>query len=426
MIVVEVLKAFESSGSFSVSGDNLVDGAPPQYFEQSSQIFLEVKSGATLEDYFLYELASYGNQLGIMAGTGLLLLSRDDQPRSDTQCDLNENPNLDTEEPEKDSVDYLSEKIEQTSAIAPWLIKIKAWLKSQPDLESAQIQLKEKPGGLFSSLPPGNFATGLYNGMLLVDLVGRSEVLEEEGNFDSIREDAPRPEWLKLSFDKAIAYFKAKVPIPTVSYKDMADNYHDVAFSVTNLTKADILEDVKWLVERAIADGDSLEVFNRRWNRLIARKGWKVGGVRRKLIYDTNIRSAYSRGREQQMRDPDVLSRRPYWITRGGDSVSPRPHHAVLDNKAIAADNAFWKVAGGPIWGFNCKCKIFSASEDYLKRNNIEILEKPPDPKTIAEPGFRKGLLAEGANRDKILEDAIAKLDPAMQEVVKKSVDQNQ
>lgn len=98
MITFNVLKAFEIADTVSVSGQDLVEGAIPSYLEYSSQSFIEVTTGATLEDYFLHELASYGNQLGVMSGTGLVLVSRDDLPTLDSQDTCS---NLDADDPEK-------------------------------------------------------------------------------------------------------------------------------------------------------------------------------------------------------------------------------------------------------------------------------------------------------------------------------------
>lgn len=229
------------------------------------------------------------------------------------------------------------------------------------------------------------------------------------------------PEWLKFPFKKAIAYLQRKVNIPTDSYKKMEEGYHDWAFSIAKMTKGSLLQDAKWVIQNGMEQGLSHDEMRKQWNRLIGRKGWRPGGNENRRIYtiiDTNIRSAHSSGRAQQMYEPDNLKVAPYAIWRWRDSPMPRPHHQALHNKAIALESSFFQKVTVPA-GFGCRCSVFAVSRGYCERNGIEILNNPPDPTTIADPGFRYPL--QGLNdeqRREIINTTLSTLDPEIRKAV--------
>lgn len=314
-----------------------------------------------------------------------------------------------------DTVDLINEKAQETSkkAITQWVNAIGSWVKKQSSIESAATIIDE-PAALYKKLKSDVFANTLAEAMILADLAGQSEVLDEIKRSDSLSDDLLRldakPEWFKLPFQEAIDYFRKKIAIPVESYKKLDDSYHEWAFSIAGVTKADVLNDAKWLVDKAISDGTGFDNFKAQWARLIGRKGWALGENRLQTIYDTNLRSAFGQGRATQMLDPEVQKRRPLLLWRWRDSVHPRPTHKALNNKAIPADHEFWDKTSLPA-GYGCRCSCFAVSEEYCKRNGIEILKNPPDPETIAEPGFRRPLRGmSDKDKDAIIEEMKGRL----------------
>jgi hypothetical protein len=235
------------------------------------------------------------------------------------------------------------------------------------------------------------------------------------------RTDAKVPAWLSQPFKEAIAYFRKKIVIPTQRWDEFTAQNHDFAFTVSGLTKADLLEDVRWLVDKAISEGNDHETFKNQFKRLIGRKGWQPNDKRIYTILDTNSRRAYAAGRYEQATNPEILQSRPYWVWKHRDSVVPRPNHLALDNKAIAANHPFWKVAT-PACAFGCRCSFFSANERLLNRIGAQILANPPDPKTIADPSFQRapGLDPE-ADRQDVLEQGLARLSPDIAEQMRRT-----
>jgi hypothetical protein len=286
----------------------------------------------------------------------------------------------------------------------------------------------KKPGTLYSKLDGSKFQQQLYQSLVLADLAGRVDVMQDVEKMDSVREDAPKPEWLRLPFDKAIAYFRSKVSIPVESFKKMEEGYHDFAFSITGLTKGSLLDDAKYLVDKAISDGTSFDAFVKQWNRLIGRQGWEPKGDKNRrlyLIYDTNVRSAYGAGRGQQITDPDVAAQRPYVLWRHRDSPNPRVNHQQLDGKAISLSDSFWQKVNPPS-GYFCRCSVYAVSKDYCDRHGIQILSNPPDPKTIVEKGFSRPLSGmTESDRQQVISSTLDNLTPETKAIVEKDIGGN-
>ena len=227
------------------------------------------------------------------------------------------------------------------------------------------------------------------------------------------------PEWLKLPFQEAVDYQAQKIALPAETIDRLAAEYHDFAFVVSGLARADLASDMQWLVERVIADGMSLEDFKQQFDRLIGRKGWQPTGDKNRRLYtilDTNVRRSQAAGKIEQARSPEMLSRRPYWMWQWRDSVQPRPHHQALNGKVFLASHSFWDVATPPC-GYGCKCGFFALSDRDLERMGKHV-EEPPDPYTIADPGFQRAPgINPVADREDILKEGLSRQSPQIRKL---------
>lgn len=309
-----------------------------------------------------------------------------------------------------------------------WNRRVIRWIATQPSLEAAAQRLQTQPEELIARLPYRQFEKTLYEGMILSNLAGREQVIDEGDDGDEIKLDAKRrPAWLKQPFQEAVNYFRQKVAAPVESYKSLTSDTHDWAFMVARMTQADMIKSAKWLVDRAISEGMSFDDFERSWKRLIGRRGWQPSNPRHIwTIFDTNYRGAMGAGRYQQMREPSVLARRPIWVWRWRDSPNPRINHQKLHNKGIYADDPFWRGLRVPA-GWGCRCWLASMSEEAAKRKGIQILRNPPDPKTIVDPEFQTPFNAQtpygSRDRQAFLEDKIKRYSPELQDFLKKEID---
>lgn len=159
----------------------------------------------------------------------------------------------------------------------------------------------------------------------------------------------------RLTFKKAITYFQAKQSLPSQAYTDLVHAMHDRAFVIAGVTRQDVLTDVQGLVLKALKEGTPLAQFQADFERAIQGKWDPKQGTawRARVIYETNVRTAYAAGRYHQlmaMRDTH-----PHWTYHHGDSRRPRPLHLSWDGITLRWDDPWIQTHYTPN-GWGCTC----------------------------------------------------------------------
>lgn len=176
-----------------------------------------------------------------------------------------------------------------------------------------------------------------------------------------------------LKFTQAIDFFKNKVDMPTERWADVWRDQHNLAFMVAGATKTDLLADMRQIVDQAIADGKSLNWFQKEFKGLVKKHGWDHTGSaawRANVIYSTNMRQSYNAGRYNQLQTFE------YWRYAHGDSRNPRLHHKVHHGKILPKSSPWWNV-WFPQNGWGCKCKVFGESKRSLERKGLKVSDEP-------------------------------------------------
>jgi len=177
--------------------------------------------------------------------------------------------------------------------------------------------------------------------------------------------------FLHLPFDQAIAFLKAKVDIPTRRWDDLWQGMHSRGFMAAGAVQEDLVKDFHEALNKAIREGGGLKEFQKNFDDIVQKYGWTYHGTRgwrSALIYNTNLRTAYSAGRWQQQTDPDVVRQRPYLMyCHSPASLVPRPLHLAWHGLTLPADDPWWNEHYPPnAWG--CKCFVVSVSMADLNR----------------------------------------------------------
>lgn len=193
----------------------------------------------------------------------------------------------------------------------------------------------------------------------------------------------------KVPFQAAIDFHRQKVRLPTRTYRDVVGKGHDRAFVVAGATKDALLVDLHGAVDDAIAGGMRLEQFQARFEEIVAKHGWtgwtgeqgeKHRAWRARVIYDTNLRTAYAAGRYAQMTHPDVVKVRPYWEYVHGDTRTPlraRPQHVGWHGKVLRWDDPWWQTHYPPN-GWLCSCGVRTVSRRELTRMGKATPDEAP------------------------------------------------
>ena len=165
---------------------------------------------------------------------------------------------------------------------------------------------------------------------------------------------------LRRPFAEQVAFFRGKLGnlVPTARWDDIWKSAHDRAFMVAGAAKADLLADLAAAVDKAIAEGETLDAFRKRFAAIVQKHGWhgwtgeetEAGRAwRTRIIYQTNLATSYAAGRLAQLKDAGFR----YWVYRHSGSEHPRLQHLAWDGLTLPADHPFWQTHYPPS-GWNC------------------------------------------------------------------------
>ena len=260
------------------------------------------------------------------------------------------------------------------------------------------------------------------------------------------------PEILDVPPLEAIEHFRAKGFHVGFDWRDTAAAQHLRSFTVAKAMEIDLLEDIRERVDRAIAEGTTFEQFREELEPLLRCSGWwgrrpmrdpltgeirevQLGSPRRlRTIFDTNIRTAYARGRWQRIER--VANERPYLRYVAVLDQRTRPDHRAWHGTVLPVGHPWWQTHYPPN-GWRCRCIVQQLSADDLEAFGYRVSPGAPsgperlwtNPRTGEtrlvpqgiDPGFdhnvgtadltgeaRERLLAKAAEAPAAVRDAIA------------------
>jgi hypothetical protein len=185
----------------------------------------------------------------------------------------------------------------------------------------------------------------------------------------------PEARYGSLPFQESIDFFRSKLNIPTERWADVWAAGHNNGFMIAGAMKDDLLNDMRKMVDSAIAEGKSIGWLKTNFKQIRAKHGWEHTGSsawRSRIIYDTNMRQSYNAGRYEQ------LQHFAYWEYQHGDSIHPRPMHLSWHSLLLPKSDEWWQTHF-PQNGWGCKCKVRGRSQAYVNRKNLNISKAPND-----------------------------------------------
>lgn len=251
---------------------------------------------------------------------------------------------------------------------------------------------------LFASLEDAEHANNIALAMSAAAYAGRDAVLAEvvAGQADASFAEAIFADVSAFNkpFKEQIDFFKQKSPRPTAAWTDVLRGDHDRAFVIAGAKNRDMLADFQNSIAKAMEEGTTLETFRKDFDQIVAKYGWTYKGERgwrTKTIFEHNIRTSYMAGRVKQMRDPDVMKARPYWMYKHGMTRKPkvpRDQHLAWDGLVLLGTDIWWSKHTPPNgWG-PCSCGVVTLS----KRDLARMGKAEPDtaPAILMEPQIDK------------------------------------
>ena len=181
---------------------------------------------------------------------------------------------------------------------------------------------------------------------------------------------------------EAIGFLRRKLRVPTRVWTDIWQEMHSAAFVVAGAQSDALLKDFQEAVLAAIEDGETLAQFRKRFDAIVKEHGWSYRGARNwrsRVIFQTNLRMAYSAGRWQQIER--VKKTRPYLryvhVDPFGADRRNRREHQSWHNTVLPVDHPWWQTHFPPN-GWSCRCSVQSLSARDLDRYKLKVSEEAP------------------------------------------------
>jgi SPP1 gp7 family putative phage head morphogenesis protein len=189
---------------------------------------------------------------------------------------------------------------------------------------------------------------------------------------------------------KAMEYLEAKGVKVSGAWSTMLDAAHAKAFTVANVTRADVVQDILDAQQQALKSGLTLRQFQDNLVPTLTRKGWfaargepvrvpdgtapdpqtgelatrkRLTARRLQTIYQVNMQSSMMAGRWRELQ-ADV-DNRPWFQYVAILDGRTRPAHRAMHGRVFRHDDAFWST-GWPPCGWNCRCRARARSDADL------------------------------------------------------------
>lgn len=246
----------------------------------------------------------------------------------------------------------------------------------------------------------------------------------------------------KLRFNRAIAWFRRKLPLPTERWDQIIDSAQSWAFTIAGIESANILQSVQDKLTQILSGqsetADTFGEFRQTFKKAIAAAGYtKQKPWRSTLVFRNNINSAYNAGRFQQiLESPNEYVQ--YWHDH---PITPRPSHLALHRMVFRKDDPVLRSLNPPN-GHGCMCRLLSLSQEDIDAEGLEVstltekvtlrdrltgreytvpaVRVDGELVPVVEPGFHHSPgLDDESRQGEILEGAIARLSPRLQSMVR-------
>lgn len=172
----------------------------------------------------------------------------------------------------------------------------------------------------------------------------------------------------------------------SVSWRDMQPEEHARAFTVAKMAKVELLSDVRESLDRAMAEGQTFQMWQKGIQPQLQKAGWWglvqdreltgtdepvfIGSRRLQTIFRTNMR--VSRAAGQWDRIQQSKGSRPFLRYSAVMDNRTRPQHARWHGIILPVDHDFWRTHFPPN-GWNCRCGVTGVSERDLERRGWKL-----------------------------------------------------
>jgi len=238
------------------------------------------------------------------------------------------------------------------------------------------------------------------------DLLGRRRVLLEvqtlTGRAFAERDERDVPFLPNVPFEEALDDILGRYPDAVVGWEAARDAWEEGAFATARGATVRINARIAEILGRAILEGTDQGLAERRIIAALS-SGASVGehdglGYTRayaETVFRTAVASAYSAGRKEMARDPNVRRSTTAWRFVTAHDVDVRSNHKAAENLVAHFDDPIWRTLSPPL-GYQCRCSLELVPTSTAKRMGVVSSDGAPVPQArpagaAPDPGFRSG-----------------------------------
>jgi len=248
-----------------------------------------------------------------------------------------------------------------------------------PDVDASMMAFAQAIG-------KGRMASGLFGGMDMAREVNaaspaRVEIPQQFKEADLINDFGD------VTFNEAVRAFRQRYPVMRHVADQLATQFApESLFWVSKAANESITKRVKAVLSKALADGTTVQDFERATRRIAASTAsWSSSYLH--TVFRTNLASAYAEGRRIQARNPDLEGFVVGWEYQAvGDKDTRDNHEAANGIIWSVEDDATAKLMKVPR-GFQCRCSHRMLTKP--EATNLGIVDKLKDKRILKRSGGR-------------------------------------
>jgi SPP1 gp7 family putative phage head morphogenesis protein len=189
----------------------------------------------------------------------------------------------------------------------------------------------------------------------------------------------------------AVEYLRNLTPVTRELFDGLTSQYRNDAFTVAGVSDQRLIGKIRDALAETLAKGGTAAEFHKAVDAMTTEAGIeKLAAFELDTVFQTNTGKAYSAGRLEQMKEPDLMDALPYWQYWTVGDLRVRPAHASLDGFCARAIDPVWMKIYPPS-GFNCRCSVIPVlPEDAPDGSDEGGMERLPllARLGVPEPGF--------------------------------------
>lgn len=156
------------------------------------------------------------------------------------------------------------------------------------------------------------------------------------------RKPKPKPEI--AAYRDTVDWMRDRVPIRKDDWLELNRKMRERSFTVAHVAKLDVINDTLKALTKAIENGETLEQFKKRVGRKLENAWGEERAWHLEVIFRNNLQMAYAHGREAELRDPEVLAERPFWMFSAILDAATTDICRPLNGVVKRADDPWWRT----------------------------------------------------------------------------------